>query len=265
MQWKCLPIPKGPTGRSEIHDTNVYRAFANWADDRSLQQAFIASVAHLSDEKKLDGRIRHGDGTNTVANKGETGVVKPFLVTAMSVLASVVDRVWERLKLHYSDPQHPVSLKAYVKQLVNDLCPPKAGGVLQDELGEAYPTVQRATKEIKKNKTTIYRWIGDRTLQFATIATHTHTSGNHADRRHPVSILGLQPYMRGAKHSQNSPESDSKSRGGQASVSVRVRPLAPFCQRVTLRSSPPHKCCLRGCIGVRCFLVGRQALQGTQV
>ena len=75
MQWKCLPIPKGPTGRSEIHDTNVYRAFANWADDRSLQQAFIASVAHLSDEKKLDGRIRHGDGTNTVANKGETGVV----------------------------------------------------------------------------------------------------------------------------------------------------------------------------------------------
>jgi hypothetical protein len=64
--------------------------------------------------------------------------VKPFLVTAMSVPASVVDRVWERLKLHYSDPQHPVSLKAYVKRLVNDLCPPKAGGVLQDELGEDY-------------------------------------------------------------------------------------------------------------------------------
>jgi hypothetical protein len=82
-------------------------------------------------------------------------VVKPFLVTAMSVPASVVDRVWERLKLHYSDPQHPVSLKAYVKRLVNDLCPPKAGGVLQDELGEDYLTVQRATKEIKKNKTTI--------------------------------------------------------------------------------------------------------------
>ena len=70
MQWKCLPIPKGPTGRSEIHYTNVYRAFAKWADDGSLQQAFIASVAHLSDEKKLDVRILHGDGTNTVAKKG---------------------------------------------------------------------------------------------------------------------------------------------------------------------------------------------------
>jgi transposase len=75
MQWKCLPIPKGPTGKSDIHDTNIYRAFAKWADDGSLQQAFIASVAHLSDEKKLDVRILHGDGTNTVAKKGETGLV----------------------------------------------------------------------------------------------------------------------------------------------------------------------------------------------
>ena len=70
MQWKCLPIPKGPNGTSEIHYTNVYRAFAKWADDGSLQQAFIASVAHLSEEKKLDLRVLHGDGTNTVAKKG---------------------------------------------------------------------------------------------------------------------------------------------------------------------------------------------------
>jgi transposase len=71
MQWKCLPIPKGPTGKPAIHDTNVYRAFAKWADDGSLQQAFIASVGHLSDEKRLDVRVLHGDGTNTVAKKGE--------------------------------------------------------------------------------------------------------------------------------------------------------------------------------------------------
>jgi transposase len=70
MQWKCLPIPKGPTGKPEIHYTNVYRAFAKWANDESLQQAFIASVAHLSEEKKLDLRVLHGDGTNTVAKKG---------------------------------------------------------------------------------------------------------------------------------------------------------------------------------------------------
>jgi transposase len=71
MQWKCLPIPKGPTGKPAIHYTNVYRAFAKWADDGSLQQAFIASVGHLSDEKRLDVRVLHGDGTNTVAKKGE--------------------------------------------------------------------------------------------------------------------------------------------------------------------------------------------------
>jgi transposase len=73
MQWKCLPIPKGPTGKSEIHYTNVYRAFAKWADDGSLQQAFMASVRHLADEKKLDVRVLHGDGTNTVAKKGAMG------------------------------------------------------------------------------------------------------------------------------------------------------------------------------------------------
>jgi transposase len=70
MQWKCLPIPKDTTGKPEIHYTNIYRAFAKWADDGSLQQAFMASVAHLADEKKLDLRVLHGDGTNTVAKKG---------------------------------------------------------------------------------------------------------------------------------------------------------------------------------------------------
>jgi hypothetical protein len=30
----------------------------------------MASVKHLSDEKKLDLRVLHGDGTNTVAKKG---------------------------------------------------------------------------------------------------------------------------------------------------------------------------------------------------
>jgi transposase len=71
MPWQCLPIPTGPTGKPAIHYTNVYRAFAKWADDGSLQQAFIASVGHLSAEKRLDVRIRHGDGTNTVAKKEE--------------------------------------------------------------------------------------------------------------------------------------------------------------------------------------------------
>jgi transposase len=70
MQWKYLPMLKDTHGKPELHYTNVYRAFAKWADDGSLQQAFMASVAHLSDEKKLDLRVLHGDGTNTIAKKG---------------------------------------------------------------------------------------------------------------------------------------------------------------------------------------------------
>jgi transposase len=70
MPWKCLPVPKDTNGQPAIHYTTVYKVFAKWADDRALQQAFMASVAHLSDEKKLDLRVLHGDGTNTVAKKG---------------------------------------------------------------------------------------------------------------------------------------------------------------------------------------------------
>ena len=70
MQWKCLPVPKDINGHPAIHDTTVSKVFARWADDGSLWQAFIASVAHLAVEKQLDLRVLHGDGTNTVAKKG---------------------------------------------------------------------------------------------------------------------------------------------------------------------------------------------------
>jgi hypothetical protein len=74
MQWKCLPVPKDPTGKPAIHYTTVYKVFAKWADDGSLWHAFVASVAHLSAEKQLDVSVLHGDGTNTVAKKGGMGL-----------------------------------------------------------------------------------------------------------------------------------------------------------------------------------------------
>ena len=70
MQWKRLPVPTDADGKPAIHDTTVYKVFAKWADDGSLWQAFIASVRHLAVEKHFDTRVRHGDGTNTVAKKG---------------------------------------------------------------------------------------------------------------------------------------------------------------------------------------------------
>jgi transposase len=70
MQWKCLPVPTDPDGKPAIHDTTVDKVFATWADDRSLWQAFVASVRPLAVEKQLDLRVLHGDGTNTVAKKG---------------------------------------------------------------------------------------------------------------------------------------------------------------------------------------------------
>jgi hypothetical protein len=48
--------------------------FAKWTDDGSLDEAFIASVRHLSEQNHLDLTILHGDGTNTVAKKGGDGI-----------------------------------------------------------------------------------------------------------------------------------------------------------------------------------------------
>ena len=81
MQWKCVPIPQDPNGKPAIHYTSVYRAFAKWAHDGSLEQAFMASVAHLSAEKHLDLGVLHGDGTNTVAKKGVMGLVTRAIST----------------------------------------------------------------------------------------------------------------------------------------------------------------------------------------
>jgi hypothetical protein len=72
MQWKELPIDKGADGNAELHYTGVFKLFARWAEDGSLQRAFIASVTHLDETKKLDLSLLHGDGSNTVAKKGAT-------------------------------------------------------------------------------------------------------------------------------------------------------------------------------------------------
>jgi transposase len=74
MQWKCLPVPQDPSGKPAIHYTTVYKVFAKWADNGSLWQAFLASVAHLATAQHLDTSVLHGDGTNTVAKKGGMGL-----------------------------------------------------------------------------------------------------------------------------------------------------------------------------------------------
>jgi transposase len=74
MQWKGLPVPKDAQGKSALHDTTVYKVFARWSDDGSLEQAFIASVRHLAAHHQLDLSILHGDGTKTVAKKGGDGI-----------------------------------------------------------------------------------------------------------------------------------------------------------------------------------------------
>ena len=98
-QWKMIPIPKDENGKPIIHYTQIYRNFARWSDDGSLEQAFIASVKYLLDEKKLDLSVLHGDGTNTIAKKGaillailgintklEKRLLRSLIIMAMSLL-----------------------------------------------------------------------------------------------------------------------------------------------------------------------------------
>src|SRR5215475_12558918 len=69
MQWKCLPVPKDANGTPAIHDTTVYKVFAKWADDGSLQipPDFVvtAGTHHVSIEISMccshgvSWRLRH--------------------------------------------------------------------------------------------------------------------------------------------------------------------------------------------------------------
>jgi len=72
MPWKELPIDKDAEGHAELHYTGVFKLFARWAEDGSLERAFIASVKQLDEAHKLDLSLLHGDGSNTVAKKGGT-------------------------------------------------------------------------------------------------------------------------------------------------------------------------------------------------
>lgn len=74
MQWKELPIEKGPDGKPEIHYSVIYKKYAVWSDDGSIKKGFVGSVKHLSEEKELDISVLNGDGTNTVAKKGGDGI-----------------------------------------------------------------------------------------------------------------------------------------------------------------------------------------------
>jgi hypothetical protein len=43
MQWKELPIDNGPDGKPEIYYTSVYKKFACWSKDGSLDRVFKVS------------------------------------------------------------------------------------------------------------------------------------------------------------------------------------------------------------------------------
>jgi transposase len=88
MQWKSLPIPPDPQGKPAIHYTTIYKVFAKWADDGSLWQAFVASVRHLAEAKRLDLCILHGDGTNTVAKKGAMALATRAINTRKATKSS---------------------------------------------------------------------------------------------------------------------------------------------------------------------------------
>jgi hypothetical protein len=74
MQWKELPIDKAPEGKAELQYTGVFKLFARWVADGSLERALLASVHHLNEAQQLDLSLLHGDGSNTVAKKEGRGL-----------------------------------------------------------------------------------------------------------------------------------------------------------------------------------------------
>lgn len=66
IQWDQLKIRN-----NELHWSNIYKWHNRWSKDDSYYNLFLASVMRLNDTDKLDLSIIHGDGSNTVAKKGE--------------------------------------------------------------------------------------------------------------------------------------------------------------------------------------------------
>src|SRR5271155_521749 len=48
MQWKCLPVPRTADGKAGIHYTTIYKVFAKWSDDGSLDQLLVAGFSDPS-------------------------------------------------------------------------------------------------------------------------------------------------------------------------------------------------------------------------
>ncbi|MBI3757997.1 MAG: transposase [Deltaproteobacteria bacterium] len=66
LQWNQLK-----TRRNELHWSKVYKWHYRWSRDGSYRRLFEASVIHLQATDQLDTALLHGDGSNTVAKKGE--------------------------------------------------------------------------------------------------------------------------------------------------------------------------------------------------
>lgn len=76
LQWDQLK-----TYKRELHWSNVYKWHNRWSKDGSYENLFLASVENLYLKGKLDLSILHGDGSNTVAKKGEKISVIPAIST----------------------------------------------------------------------------------------------------------------------------------------------------------------------------------------
>jgi hypothetical protein len=81
MQWQELPSAPGPEGKAELHYTGVFKPFARWAEEGSLERAFVAAVTQLKAAQKLELSLLPGDGANTVAQKG----ARPLATAAINI------------------------------------------------------------------------------------------------------------------------------------------------------------------------------------
>lgn len=52
-----------------IHYTQIYRNFAKWSEDGSIEKVFYGSVEKLQKEEQLDLSVIQADATNVIAKR----------------------------------------------------------------------------------------------------------------------------------------------------------------------------------------------------
>ena len=112
-----MPIAPDINGNPEIHYTRLFRIFQKWNAHGSFLHMFENSILALFENGQLDTSVIHGDGTTTLAKKGDDCIGfsghkhwKPSRITVISRGTIVFKKCYEANWINSYQYHHELGL-----------------------------------------------------------------------------------------------------------------------------------------------------------